>query len=149
MNRNYRALSTIAIVIVVITASCKTSTTAVSATDANLASMDQGDMHHISRTLRKDLEDFFQEFSELSFDQEEKRQEQIEYGLTYFHNNETPVLIVVNLLDDQQKIYDEPMTIVNYLDYLKHTRKNPHTINNFELNDEGKITMLELVTKTL
>lgn len=106
------------------------------------------DLMPISRTIRQDLENYFQEFSELALTEHEKRQRHIDYGMKYFQDDDTPVLIVVNQMESK-KIYDEPTTIVNYLDYLKYTRKNPHTINNFELNDNGKISKLELIVKTL
>lgn len=143
----------------VIISACKSSNTAVVASshesDFNdLENMEEAslmladDMMPISRTIRQDLESYFQAFSELSLKEKEKRQQHIEYGMKYFQDNDTPVLIVVNILGDK-KVYDEPTTIVNYLDYLKYTRKNPHTIGTFELNDDGKISKLELIVKTL
>ncbi|MEL7004651.1 MAG: hypothetical protein AAFN93_18230 [Bacteroidota bacterium] len=138
---------------------CKSSSTAIVASthDSDFSRFDnteagtlmlEENMMPISRTIRKDLEDYFQEFSELALTETEKRQDHIDYGMKYFQDNDTPVLIVVNVFGDK-KVYDEPTTIVNYLDYLKYTRKNPHTIGNFELNDNGKISKLELIVKTL
>lgn len=141
---------------VVILIGCKSSTSIVASShdsdfselESTAAVMSEDDLMPLSKTLRQDLESYFQEFSELSLSEHEKRQRHIDYGMKYFQDNETPVLIVVNLMKDR-KVYDQPTTIVNYLDYLKYTRKNPHTINNFELNDDGKISKLELIVKTL
>lgn len=142
---------------VVIFSSCKTSSNVLVASshdsdftesEEEATSMLEQDLMPLSRTLRQDLENYFQEFSELSLTEQQKRQQHIEYGMKYFERNDTPVLIVVNTVRDK-KVYDEPTTIVDYLDYLKYTRKNPHTINNFELNDSGKISKLELIVKTL
>ncbi len=151
-----RTVMTILIFVVILNA-CKSSSSSLVASthesdftdlENNSSSMLEEDLMPLSRTLRQDLEDYFQEFSELSLSEQQKRQEHIEYGMKYFQDNDTPVLIVVNMMSNK-KVYDEPTTIINYLDYLKYTRKNPHTIHNFELNDNGKISKLELIVKTL
>ncbi len=115
-------------------------------TDGSMTSKDLDDMLRVSGTIRQDLENYFNEFSKLSLDDEEKRESYLSKGLSWFQDASTPVLIIVNEVNGK-KIYDKPTTIEQYLDYLKHTRQSPHTINNFELNEAGRITKLELTLK--
>jgi hypothetical protein len=68
----------------------------------------------------------------------------IEEALGMFANDEVPVLIVI-YQSGNQKDYDRPTTIREYLNYLKDQRKNPNKIQNIVTNNQGKITEIELV----
>jgi hypothetical protein len=67
----------------------------------------------------------------------------INEALTLFASPETPVLIVISESGDQ-KDYDRPTTIKDYLHYLKDKKKNINTISNLKVDGSGKITEVEL-----
>ncbi|GGZ15530.1 hypothetical protein GCM10007049_04580 [Echinicola pacifica] len=67
----------------------------------------------------------------------------IQEALSMFSNQNTPVLIVIHE-ENGIKDYDEPTTIVKYLNYLKDTKKNLNFISDIRLDGSGKITELEL-----
>ena len=116
------------------------------AVNAQFSTNGMDNMLRVPGTIRHDLETYFEEYSQLALGDEEKREDYLQKGLAYFQNASTPILIIVNQADGKN-IYDKPTNIEKYLDYLKHTRQSPHTINNFELDEEGRITKLELTLK--
>lgn len=67
----------------------------------------------------------------------------INEALTLFASPETPVLIIISEEGDQ-KDYDRPTTIKEYLNYLKDQKKNINAISNVKVDSSGKITELEL-----
>jgi hypothetical protein len=67
----------------------------------------------------------------------------INEALGLFASSETPVLIVISGSGDQ-KDYDKPTTIKNYLNYLKDQKKNINRIENLQFDNSGKITEVEL-----
>lgn len=67
----------------------------------------------------------------------------INEALTLFASPETPVLIVISGSGDQ-KDYDRPTTIKEYLHYLKDQKKNINVISDLKVNSAGKITEVEL-----
>ena len=67
----------------------------------------------------------------------------INEALTLFASGETPVLIVISGTGDQ-KDYDRPTTIKNYLNYLKDQKTNINKIENLQFDSSGKITEVEL-----
>ncbi|WP_460542238.1 nucleoid-structuring protein H-NS [Echinicola sediminis] len=67
----------------------------------------------------------------------------IQEALSMFANQNTPVLIVIHE-ENGIKDYDEPTTIVKYLNYLKDTKKNLNFISDVRLDGSGKVTELEL-----
>jgi hypothetical protein len=67
----------------------------------------------------------------------------INEALTLFASPETPVLIVISGSGDQ-KDYDRPTTIKEYLNYLKDQKKNINVISDLKVNTAGKITEVEL-----
>lgn len=67
----------------------------------------------------------------------------INEALTMFASPDTPVLIVISQTGDQ-KDYDRPTTIRDYLNYLKDQKKNINKIGKLQFNDAGKITEVEL-----
>jgi hypothetical protein len=67
----------------------------------------------------------------------------INEALTLFASPETPVLIVISE-EGGQKDYDRPTTIREYLNYLKDQKKNINTISNLQIDNNGKITEVEL-----
>ncbi len=67
----------------------------------------------------------------------------IQEALSLFKSDDTPVLIVISGTGDQ-KDYDRPTTIRNYLNYLKDQKKNSNKIENLQFDDSGKITEVEL-----
>lgn len=67
----------------------------------------------------------------------------IQEALSMFSNQNTPVLIVIHE-ENGIKDYDEPTTIVKYLNYLKDTKKNLNFISDVRLDGSGRITELEL-----
>ena len=67
----------------------------------------------------------------------------INEALALFASADTPVLIVISGSGDQ-KDYDRPTTIKNYLNYLKDQKKNINKIENLQFDNSGKITEVEL-----
>lgn len=68
----------------------------------------------------------------------------INEALSLFASKDTPVLIVISEEGDQ-KDYDRPTTIGEYLNYLKDQKKNMNKINQLQFDSSGKITEVELV----
>lgn len=64
-----------------------------------------------------------------------------------FASPDVPVLIIIHESADGTKDYDEPTTILNYMNYLKDQGKNLNRIYEVETNSSGKITTLELIRK--
>jgi len=67
----------------------------------------------------------------------------INEALTLFASPEAPVLIVISGYGDQ-KDYDRPTTIKEYLNYLKDQKKNLNVISDLKVDGAGKITEVEL-----
>lgn len=67
----------------------------------------------------------------------------INEALTLFASPQTPVLIVISGSGDQ-KDYDRPTTIIDYLNYLKDQKKNINKIEKLQFDSSGKITEVEL-----
>ncbi|WP_040490596.1 hypothetical protein [Indibacter alkaliphilus] len=63
-----------------------------------------------------------------------------------FSNQDTPVLIVI-YEENGIKDYDEPTTINKYLNYLKDTKKNLNFISDIRLDNNGRVSELELRRK--
>jgi hypothetical protein len=68
----------------------------------------------------------------------------INEALGLFASPETPVLIVISQQGDQ-KDYDRPTTIRDYLNYLKDTKNNSNKISDMKFDGSGRITEIELV----
>lgn len=64
-----------------------------------------------------------------------------------FASADVPVFIIIHESADGQKDYDEPTTIVKYMNYLKDQGKNLNKIYQMKTNNSGKITELELIRK--
>jgi hypothetical protein len=64
-----------------------------------------------------------------------------------FASPDVPVLIIINESTDGTKDYDEPTTILDYMNYLKDQGKNLNDIYEIKTNDRGRITELELIRK--
>ncbi|MEX2593259.1 MAG: nucleoid-structuring protein H-NS [Anditalea sp.] len=67
----------------------------------------------------------------------------IQEALAMFSNQNTPVLIVIHE-ESGVKDYDEPTTINNYLNYLKDTKQNLNFISDIRLDEDGRVSELEL-----
>jgi len=67
----------------------------------------------------------------------------INEALAMFSSPETPVLIIISQ-SGEQKDYDRPTTIREYLNYLKDQQKNANKIEKLEFDGSGKITTVEL-----
>jgi hypothetical protein len=67
----------------------------------------------------------------------------ISEALTMFSSSDVPVLIIISGAGDQ-KDYDRPTTIQNYLNYLKDQKKRADKIENLKYDASGKISELEL-----
>ena len=68
---------------------------------------------------------------------------QINQALSLFASRDVPVIIAF-YRENGQKDYDEPTTIVKYLNYLKDQKKNPNKVESVVYDDNGKIVELEL-----
>jgi len=68
----------------------------------------------------------------------------INEALSLFASPETPVLIVISEYGNNQKDYDRPTTIKDYLNYLKDQKKNANAISDLKFDGAGKITEIEL-----
>jgi hypothetical protein len=63
-----------------------------------------------------------------------------------FASPSTVVLIIISK-SGEQKDYDEPTDVAQYLNYLKDTGKNLNNIYDFKTDANGKISELELIRK--
>lgn len=70
----------------------------------------------------------------------------INEALTMFASDDTPVLIVINQSGDQ-KDYDRPTTIKEYLNYLKDQKRNANRLGTLQFDSNGKITEVELIKR--
>lgn len=70
----------------------------------------------------------------------------INEALDYFTSPEALVLVIIYQSGDQ-KDYDEPTTIMKYLNYLKDTKQNKNVIYDIVKDGSGKIKELELIRK--
>ncbi|WKN31029.1 hypothetical protein PZB74_18940 [Porifericola rhodea] len=68
----------------------------------------------------------------------------IREALSMFASPETPVLIIISQSGNNVD-YDEPTTIKKYLEYLKDTNSRPASIQNLEVDANGKIKEVELI----
>lgn len=66
---------------------------------------------------------------------------------TMFASAKVPVLIIIHEGADGEVDYDEPTTIMNYLNYLKDQKRNLNELYEVKTNAEGKITELVLIRK--
>lgn len=67
----------------------------------------------------------------------------IQEALTMFSSSEAPVLIVI-YKEGNKPSYDEPTTIVKYLNYLKDTKNNKARVEEVVYDSNGKIKELVL-----
>lgn len=70
----------------------------------------------------------------------------INQAMKMFANASVPVLIIISQ-EGGMVDYDEPTTIMKYLQYLDDTKNNANLINAIKVNEEGLITELELIKK--
>ncbi|HNS17332.1 MAG TPA: hypothetical protein PKH94_11270 [Bacteroidales bacterium] len=70
----------------------------------------------------------------------------ISQALKMFASESVPVLIIISQ-EGGMTDYDEPTTILKYLQYLDDTKNNINRISNIKINEEGLITELELIKK--
>lgn len=70
----------------------------------------------------------------------------IDQAMSMFASPDVPVLIIINETNGVYD-YDRPTDIKKYLNYLKDQDKSLNAIENLVLNDNGKITELELIRK--
>ena len=66
--------------------------------------------------------------------------------LQLFSSNNVPVLIIISQAGGFND-YDRPTTIENYLNYVKDQKVNRNRVSTLKLNDEGKITEVELIKR--
>lgn len=71
----------------------------------------------------------------------------IEEGLTMFSSPQVPVLIIISK-SGTLKDYDEPTTILRYLNYLKDQQTSPNLVHDLVKDGDGKINELELIKKS-
>lgn len=71
---------------------------------------------------------------------------QIQKALKIYAASDVPVLIIISQ-ENGAKDYDRPTTIKKYLEYLKDVRKFDKNIESFMLDNNGKITEIELIKK--
>ena len=67
-------------------------------------------------------------------------------ALKLFASEDIPVLIIISQ-ENGMKDYDRPTTIKKYLEYLKDVKKFNNGIENLVLDNNGKITEIELIKK--
>ncbi len=66
--------------------------------------------------------------------------------LQLFASDDVPVLIIINESNGMVD-YDQPTTIKKYLEYLKDQKRNNADVRNLVLDNNGKITEVELEKK--
>lgn len=71
---------------------------------------------------------------------------QISNALKIYAASDVPVLIIISQ-ENGAKDYDRPTTIKKYLEYLKDVKKFDKDIESFMLDNNGKITEIELIKK--
>ena len=71
----------------------------------------------------------------------------IEEGLAMFSSPQVPVLIIISK-SGNLKDYDEPTTILRYLNYLKDQQSSPNLVHTLVTDGNGKISELELIKKS-
>lgn len=69
----------------------------------------------------------------------------INEALALFSSPDAPVLIVISQYGNNQKDYDRPTTIKDYLNYLKDQKKQADKIGEIKYDASGKISELELI----
>jgi hypothetical protein len=67
-------------------------------------------------------------------------------ALKLFASEDIPVLIIISQ-ENGMKDYDRPTTIKKYLEYLKDVKSFDNGIENLVLDNNGKITEIELIKK--
>ena len=67
-------------------------------------------------------------------------------ALKLFASEDIPVLIIISQ-ENGMKDYDRPTTIKKYLEYLKDVKKFNNGIENLVLDNNGKVTEIELIKK--
>ncbi len=70
----------------------------------------------------------------------------IAQALKLYASGDIPVLIIISQ-ENGVKDYDRPTTIKKYLEYLKDVKKFDKGIESFMLDNNGKITEIELIKK--
>lgn len=65
----------------------------------------------------------------------------IQQALALFSSPDVPVLIIISEAGD----LDRPTTAARYLNYLKDQQKNPNRIHRVALDNQGRISELELI----
>jgi hypothetical protein len=90
------------------------------------------------------LENYFNSISQSSNVDAANRT--INEALGMFSNQQTPVLIVIHE-ENGIKDYDEPTTVDKYLNYLKDTKQNLNFISDIRLDNNGRVSELELRRK--
>lgn len=71
----------------------------------------------------------------------------IQQALTYYASTEVPVLLIINIYGDNQKDYDRPTTISQYLNYLKDVKSYDRSIEAVKFDASHKIIEIELIKK--
>ena len=71
----------------------------------------------------------------------------IQQALTYYASNDVPVFLIINLYGNNQKDYDKPTTINNFLNYLKDTKHYNRQIESIKFDQNHKIIEIELINK--
>lgn len=66
--------------------------------------------------------------------------------LQLFETRNVPVLIIISQAGGFND-YDRPTTIEDYLNYIKDQKVNRNKVYNLKLNDNGKITEVELIKR--
>jgi len=70
----------------------------------------------------------------------------IAQALNLYASEDVPVLIIISQ-ENGMKDYDRPTTIKKYLEYLKDQRKFDKEIENIVIDNNGKVTEIELIKK--
>ena len=97
-------------------------------------------------TISRKLENYFTAISNASGNATQANRN-INEAKSMFASADVPVLIIINESADGTKDYDEPTTILDYMNYLKDQGKNLNEIYNLKTNDRGRITEVELIRK--
>jgi len=71
----------------------------------------------------------------------------IQQALTFYASSDVPVLLIINVYGNNQKDYDKPTTIGNYLNYLKDVKTYNRQIDAVKFDVNRKIIEIELIKK--
>ncbi len=95
----------------------------------------------LNSALMREVEDYFERVAKASGYEAANRL--IDQALPLFSSTDSPILIVIDQ-KGEDRAYDRPTTAEKYLNYLKDRGEYRYRVAKINVDDEGKISSLEL-----